>query len=204
MSNWIKNYIASMYHNWSETYVQRGQADLAINASTKALKLNPESVACYVDRGMAYMQKGDYALAIADFDHALTLSAITRQEKADLYARRGLAHFYSGDANAAISDYNLAIFMVKSLSMAYVYRGIAEMSLDNHPAAMTDFNQAIHHDADNFIAYRRRGDCHVKLGNIRAAIKDYWRYVEIGTLNAKQRDEIRVTINQLEAQLQTA
>ncbi len=203
--NWIKNYISRMYHNWSETYVQRGQADRAIDASTKALKLTPNSVTCYVDRGMAYMQKGAYTQAIQDFDYALKLPTITRQEKAELYARRGLAYFYMGDTSAAISDYNLAIFMVKSLSMAYVYRGIAEMSLDNHLAAITDFNQAIHYDGDNFIAYRRRGDCQVKLGNIRAAIKDYWRYVEIGTLNAKQRDEICSRINQLETQLcQTA
>jgi tetratricopeptide (TPR) repeat protein len=198
-------FVANIYRNWGETFVQRGQNLDAIKICSRSLRLNPDAVDAYVQRGRAYLQYGDYDRALVDFAEALNRYPHRNHYTAEIYTWYGLTHYYNKDLSEAIIAFNIALHINPLESMAYVYRGMTEQAYGNFPAAIHDFTHAIHTDKENFIAYRHRGDAHVHNGNLKAAIGDYIRYIEVGTLhNARRLTEIREKINQLQLQLAAA
>ncbi|MFW5708904.1 MAG: tetratricopeptide repeat protein [Chloroflexota bacterium] len=200
-----KSLLSNVYHNWGETFVQRGRNQDAIKACTRSIRLNPRLADSYVQRGIAYTNSGDYERALADFDYALELFPYRTYQRAEILTRRGLVFHYMTNYEEALCNYNLALYILPRHSMTYVYRGMAEQASGNLNAAIADFNAAIHYDKNNFIAYRHRGDARVREGNLRQAIRDYWHYIELGTLsNAHQLSEVRDKIAQLQQQLSTA
>ena len=59
----------------------------------------------FVERGNAYLNKGDDDRAIADYDTAISLDP----DCAEAYGRRGDAHFNKRDYDRAIADYDAAL-----------------------------------------------------------------------------------------------
>ena len=59
----------------------------------------------FLERGNAYLNKGDDDRAIADYDTAISLAP----DYAEAYGRRGDAHFNKRDYNRAIADYDAAL-----------------------------------------------------------------------------------------------
>ena len=59
----------------------------------------------FVERGNAYLNKGDDDRAIADYDAAISLDP----DCAEAYGRRGDAHFNKRDYDRAIADYDAAL-----------------------------------------------------------------------------------------------
>ncbi len=55
----------------------------------------------YTIRGLAYLKKGDFNSAIADFNHSLKL----KPDLALAYNNRGLAYLIKGNAGCAIADF---------------------------------------------------------------------------------------------------
>lgn len=77
----------------------------------------------FVQRGNAYLNKGDYDRAIADYDTAISLEP----DCAEAYGRRGDARFNKRDYDRAIADYDAALrrdphdeAVLSSLEAAYV------------------------------------------------------------------------------------
>jgi len=58
-------------HNHAVVLGKQGKPDLAIAEYTEALRIAPEYLLCYVNRGRAYEQTGQFQLALADYQHAL-------------------------------------------------------------------------------------------------------------------------------------
>lgn len=67
--------------------------------------MNPRGSPAYADRGRAYLVKGDYERAIADFDQAIQFTP----RHMTAYADRGLAHEKKGERDKAIADYRKAV-----------------------------------------------------------------------------------------------
>lgn len=77
----------------------------------------------FVERGNAYLNKGDDDRAIADYDTAISLEP----DCAEAYGRRGDAHFNKRDYDRAIANYDAALrrdpydeAILGSLEAAYV------------------------------------------------------------------------------------
>ena len=77
----------------------------------------------FVQRGNAYLNKGDDDRAVADYDTAISLEP----DGAEAYGRRGDAHFNKRDYDRAIADYDAALrrdpydeAVLSSLEAAYV------------------------------------------------------------------------------------
>jgi len=77
----------------------------------------------FVERGNAYLNKGDDDRAIADYDNAISLDP----DCAEAYGRRGDAHFNQREYERAIADYDAALrrdpydeAVLSSLEAAYV------------------------------------------------------------------------------------
>jgi tetratricopeptide (TPR) repeat protein len=83
-------------------------SDLAIKACTNIIGSGSDAddiVVAYNYRAAAYLQKGDFALAIADFDKALAAVAADAQG----HFFRGLAYHAKGDTTAALEDLHEAV-----------------------------------------------------------------------------------------------
>lgn len=100
--------------NRGQDYMRMLQFDLAIADFTKAIEMNPIDAFAYLQRGIAYINKGFrdatmYALAIADFTKSIDLNP----DDAKLYDNRGYAYALSGQYVLAAADLNNAIRLSK-------------------------------------------------------------------------------------------
>ena len=65
---------AVIHNNRGVSYANKGDYELAIEAFTNAITLNPNLAMAYSNRGGAYRDKGDYDRAIEDCDEAIALN----------------------------------------------------------------------------------------------------------------------------------
>jgi tetratricopeptide (TPR) repeat protein len=73
------------------------------------LKLSPQAPFAFGNRGTAYLHKGQYERAIADYDHALALFAARGSGGAEFYFGRGIAYARLGRADLAEPDFRRAV-----------------------------------------------------------------------------------------------
>jgi tetratricopeptide (TPR) repeat protein len=93
-------------------------------------------------RGSAYYDKGDYDIAIADFDDALKLGP----PSGIIFHNRGNAWRGKGDYAKAIADYDMSIKADPKSAFSFQNRGIAKGALGELDGALSDINQAIRLD----------------------------------------------------------
>jgi tetratricopeptide (TPR) repeat protein len=82
----------------------RGAYDQAIADFTETLKLTPNRVEAYHNRGEAYRLKGDYEQALADYNRALTINP----NYAKAYYARGIVYSNMGEYDKALADFTQA------------------------------------------------------------------------------------------------
>ena len=87
------------------TCANREQYDKAIDHYTEVLKLNPQQVEVYNNRGNAYRAKGNSDCAIEDYNTAIKL----KPDYAEAYNNRGNAYRAKGEFDRAIEDHDAAI-----------------------------------------------------------------------------------------------
>ena len=85
-------------------------ADQAIDNYSKAIKINPKFAKAYNNRGVAYIWKKKYYLAIADFSKAIELDP----KNGKAYNNRAIVYSYQGETGRALEDLKKA----KSLGIA--------------------------------------------------------------------------------------
>jgi tetratricopeptide (TPR) repeat protein len=76
----------------------------------------------YNNRGLAYSDKGDYAIAIADLNTAIDLNP----NYVDAYNNRGAIYYKKGDIDRAIVDYTKAMDLNPNYADAYNNRGFCQ------------------------------------------------------------------------------
>lgn len=126
--------------------------DEQVKLLTKAAQLAPESAAAFTARGDAYMMKGDYDLAIADYSRSIEL----RPSTGTPYNNRGVAYVRKGDHARAMQDFDKAIQLDPTLAGAYYNRADANVFLQNFDRAIADFTKAIELKPDDPDAYQGR------------------------------------------------
>jgi len=125
-------------------------------------------------RGVAYDEKGDHDLAIADFTHAVKHDP----GMAPAYTNRGIAYAQQGKQDLAIRDYDHAIEHDPSLAPAYNNRGLAYAQQGEHSLAIQDYARAIERAPDLAHPYYNRGVSYVQKGDHDQAIKDFTHAIE--------------------------
>ena len=116
-----------------------GQLELAIESYTMVLGLEPNSTAAcevYNNRGLVYLDKDDFELAIQDFNTVITL----QPEFIPAYVNRAAAYLRRGQVDLAIEDYTSVIRLDPKLAMAYYSRGIAWLSLERMGKSQSRYN----------------------------------------------------------------
>lgn len=116
--------------------------DRQVAACTTLIESGKESrdkqAVAHHNRGIAYVVKGDFGRAIADFTEAIRL------DPKDVWAHhdRGLAYAAKGDFDRAIADYSEAVRLDPKDALGYANRGRANLYSGALPKALADLNQA--------------------------------------------------------------
>ncbi|MDE2888386.1 MAG: tetratricopeptide repeat protein [Gemmatimonadota bacterium] len=110
-----------------------------ILAYDNAIRLKPDFVQAYNNRGNAKRALGKHEEAIADYNRAIAL----RKNYAQAYNNRGNAKRAMGKHEEAIADYDQAIAIRQEYSLAHNNRGKAKHALGRVKEARTDFDTAL-------------------------------------------------------------
>ena len=155
-------------------------SDGALEACGKALELDPKYAWAYNLRGDAYYNKGQYDLAIADFNKALELD----HKYAWVYNFRGDCYVNKGQGEAAIADFGKAIELNPQFVPAYFNRGCAYMNKSQDDLAIADFTKALELSPQDVGVYSLRGISYSKKGQYDLAIADYSKVIALKPQNA--------------------
>ncbi|MDO8746157.1 MAG: tetratricopeptide repeat protein [Thermodesulfovibrionales bacterium] len=161
--------------------VNSGNPQKAVEAFTKAIKLNPNNEKFYVFRGNAYGGVGNNNQAVKDIVKAIKLNP----KYAKAYVSRGNAYLRSGSYQQAVKDYSMAVKLNPKHEEAYCYRGVAYGALGKEQQALEDFSRAIKLNPEYEKAYFYRGLAYAESGNYHKAIEDFNKAMELNSDDAE-------------------
>ena len=131
--------------------------------------LNLQGHIFYNNRGIDYGEKGEYDLAIKDFEKALELNS----KFAEAYNNLGNSYDDKGDFDKAIAAFNMAIKLKSDFVDAYVNRGVAYGKRDKFDEAINNFTTAININQYHAEAYYSLGNVYLLTGEFEKAIANY-------------------------------
>ncbi|MFC1494773.1 TonB family protein [Thermodesulfobacteriota bacterium] len=157
-------------------YLKIGEYDKAIEAYTKAIKINKKYSPGYSGRAMAYMTIGEFNKAISDFN-----KAITRTPEHGLYYKlRGEAYSELKKYKKAIKDFSRAIEREPDMIEAYFARGEALRKSGKHKEAIEDYTKVTELDESYVQAYYNRAVLYNKLKDIDSMCLDLKKVCDLG------------------------
>ena len=121
-----------------DTFRMLGQLDMAIQAYSNAIELNPTCAEAYNNRGIAYQGKQEYDLAIKNYNEAIKLNP----KLAHAYYNRGNIYSQKGDFEHTVKDYTKAIELNPELAHAYYNRAVEWLYLREWEKAKSDLATA--------------------------------------------------------------
>jgi tetratricopeptide (TPR) repeat protein len=159
--------------------------------------VTPQTAGTFLDRGIMFASRGEFEMAIADFDEAIrinpNMSAAYALRARALYASvsriigigenfSGVVSFTTGGQTTseqrriyerAVADFTQAIRLDPNNAKIYNERGGVYDNMGDFDRAFTDFTQAIRLDPNYAIAYSNRALVYVHMGDLDRAIADY-------------------------------
>lgn len=172
------------------------------DAISEQLREQPTATA-YEQRGRTRLGRGEFKLAVSDFDEVLRLdptsaaayyhrglahralsnvdaavadftAAIERNsEDPNPYNQRGISYFDLGQYDRAIADYTDALRLAPTASVLYNNRGNAQYKKKLFDLAIVDYDRAIRHAPDDPVAYKNRGVARSDQGKVKEALRDF-------------------------------
>ena len=167
-----------------------GNCDEAILEYTKAIAVEPNMAAAYINRGAAYASNKQYTLTIADCTKAIELNPTLPMA----YVNRAYAYNATGEYILAIDDCNKAIELVPDLTAAYVNRAYAYQGNKQYSLSIDDCNKAMELAPEIAQPYYHRGLAYKGQGRKNEAIADFIEFRERNLdpeLDEKAMKEIR-------------
>jgi protein O-mannosyl-transferase len=107
----------------------------------------------YNFRGLAYVSKGQYRLALADYDSAIKMD----KQFTEALSNRGILYVTIGQYENALKDYNEAQRLNPKFADAYYNRGILYLTIGQLDKAINDFTEAINIEPSMADAFDNRG-----------------------------------------------
>ena len=184
----------------------------ALDFFNEELSRNP-TAPVFLIRGLIWYEKGEYDIAIRDFNEALRLDpksspafsnrggawnlkkdydqAISDSNEAirldpkqvNAYNNRGVAWLGKKESDKAISDFDEAIRLDPNYPLAFYNRGLARAIKKQHDKAIMDYDEALRLDPKHAAAYGYRGSSERSKGQLERAIADYGTAIELDPKN---------------------
>src|SRR5689334_2164046 len=134
--------LAAIYFWRAVGWNKKGNYTQVIADASEAIRLSA-SVPAYNLRGSAYYDKGEYDIAIADFNDALKTAT---GDVGIIYHNRGNAWRGKNEFAKAIDDYDMSIKLGPKSAFSYQNRGTSKRALGDLEGALADINEAIRID----------------------------------------------------------
>jgi tetratricopeptide (TPR) repeat protein len=131
--------LARAFYNRANAHDNRGDFDEALADFDHAIRIDPNFVLGFNDRGYLYLAKGNVDRAITDFDEAIRLDP----KFAKSYAHRGTAYLAKGDYPRAIADLDEAIRLDPKYGHGYSLRGDYYLTRGDYLHAIADYQLAL-------------------------------------------------------------
>lgn len=169
------------YFDAAKSSLISGDVDSAIASFTTAIE--DGNVAAYTLRGEAYLQAGDLAKALDDFNTAIAHDGTN----AVAYYDRALLSMRIEDYNAALNDINNALALAATNETIlqqrdlYAKRGQLNLWLKNWEGAIADYTNSLARP-EGIVSpnvYAERAEAYTALGNYTDAITDYSSAVRV-------------------------
>lgn len=153
----------------ADALVRQGAFDRALDEYAVVIRLDPQSSAGYLGRGVIYSKMREFKRAIADYTEAIRLDP----RSAPAYRNRGRDLLVTGAVKRAITDFTSAVQLEPNDHQAYCDRATAYNRIARHRAALADANEAIRLAPDFYLGHDARGWAY--FGLARAAVFTFWR-----------------------------
>ncbi len=160
----VTDYIAvgdELYH--------QGRYDHAIEHYRKAIKINPNNVVAYNNRGLSYYYLRQYPQALSDYNKALEIDS----SQAIVYNNRGSTHHELQQYNLAIDDFKRAIEIEPDNVNAYNSLGWTYNALQQYDQAIIFYRKAIELDPNVASIHQNLGQTYIELRQYDHAIAEY-------------------------------
>ena len=150
--------------------------DRAIRSCTAVLDSGAgDTTVVLLSRGRAYAAKGQFDLAIVDFDRLIALMP----SSADAHLGRGYAFLRQGRLDQSVADITESIGLNPKFAAAYIDRGAAYLDMGRNDLAIADEDQALALDPNQAGAYLVRGLAYNRKGGNNEAIADYSKAIAL-------------------------
>ena len=159
---------ADGYFTRGTFHASQGEHQLALDAFSQALQLNPSDPEAWLHRAQAHLALGQYAESVDDCGWSL---AYGPDDLAALY-RRAEACLWLGRYEQARSDMDIARRIAKREPSVYYFRGLAHLGLGNNRRAVSDLTRACRHAPTWSAIYLARSRAYEALGKTRRAQAD--------------------------------
>ncbi len=123
----------------------------------------------YLNLGLAYQNRGDLDKALANYNKALSLKALSYPP----LVNRGSIYAALGQHEKAIRDFTDAISINPYVPVAYYNRGMSHVFLGQKELAVGDFTSVIELKPGYAEAYNNRGSMYGDMGETEKAIADF-------------------------------
>jgi tetratricopeptide (TPR) repeat protein len=138
----------------------------AIRDYTEVLRLNPNDIHAYNNRGNIYKDKELYDLALADYDEAMRLNP----NHPTTYYNRGLVYYLMEQYERAITDFSDVIRLNPQYVNAFNARGYCYLKTERYPLALHDFTEALKISPKSPAFHDSLGDYYLSIGDYDNAI----------------------------------
>lgn len=163
-----KSLTAQDYFRRGYRAAEEDRREDAVNEYTEAIKLDPDYIPAYNNRGNLYRDLNEHEKAFKDFNKAIELDPLY----AKAYNNRGLLYQDLRDRENALQDYNKAIELNPQYIYAYNNRGVLYEAWKEFDKAVEDYTQAIQLDPKYKRAYLNRANAYDALGQKELAEAD--------------------------------
>ena len=152
--------------------VDRTSAEPQIIGCTALIESGLENsqtlVIAYNNRGNAYTSKGEYELAIQDYDESIKLNP----NYAKAFNNRGVAYQKKGEYDRAIKDFDAAININPDYASAFANRAETYEKKGDYGRALKDFDEAIRLQPTLEGVWNERCWARAIIGELQAALAD--------------------------------
>lgn len=152
------------------SYNELGKFNFALIDLDSAIKVDPEDLLTYLDRGKTKLYLDLEEEAIKDYIFILTIDSVGKQAIPALFHLAKIA-FSRNEFEKSIKYYDRLILLTPNISELYFNRGCAKGMIMKSEDAIKDYDKAIELKPDYMEAYANRGVSKINLlttnGNIR-------------------------------------
>src|SRR5579872_3398101 len=167
---WVSNQAAG----WIKNHDVASPTD-AIEIFTEQIRKTPHDAEVYICRGLAWFDKNELDIAIADFNEALRLDP----KQASAYNSRSLCWWAKREVDKAIGDADAAIHLAPDFVSPHIVRGNALTTKHEYPHALQEFNEALKINPREATAYGLRGRVFASTGDYERAMDDFRKALAI-------------------------